>query len=224
MDTQELRDAFTGSEGLPTRIRALHLDAVDQAVRGDLPIGLGDDPKAILSLVPITIYREARNLEITPENALAPHKPSGHMDFVRMIEGVLGHTNPGENGAVRSYAVTYRTGRIDMVWTIGRIVNELRKNEAPVVWPQRFEDGVLDATLSGAAKLAPFGVEGPWVVLVTVTGIKDYRLLVNEEYWSDPAWRDQMSLPPLMIERMNRAALLPVLRSFWLAFGIERPS
>lgn len=224
MDTQELRDAFTASEELPTRIRALHLDADDQAVRGDLPIGLGDDPKAILSLVPITIFREARDLEITPENALAPHKPSGHMDFVRMIEGVLSHTNPGENGAVRSYAVTYRTGRIDMVWTIGRIVNELRKNEAPIVWPQRFEDGVLDATLSGAAKLAPFGVEGPWVVLVTVTGIKDYRLLVNEEYWSDPAWRGQVSLPPLMVERMNRAALLPVLRSFWLAFGIERPS
>jgi len=62
------------------------------------------------------------------------------------------------------------------------------------------------------------------VVLVTVTGIKDYRLLVNQEYWSEPAWRDQVSLPPLMVERMNRAALLPVLRSFWLAFGIERPS
>lgn len=224
MDTQELRDAFTASDGFPTRIRALHLDAVDQAVRGDLPIGLGDDPKAILSLVPITIFREARDLEITPENALAPHKPSGHMDFLRMIEGVLSHTNPGENGVVRSYAVTYRTGRIDMVWTIGHIVNELRRNEAPIVWPQRFEDGVLDATLSGAAKLAPFGVEGPWIVLVTVAGIKDYRLLVNQEYWSDPAWRDQVTLPPLMVERMNRAALLPVLRSFWLAFGIERPN
>lgn len=96
MDTQELRDAFTASDGFPTRIRALHLDAVDQAVRGDLPIGLGDDPKAILSLVPITIFREARDLEITPENALAPHKPSGHMDFLRMIEGVLSHTNPGQ--------------------------------------------------------------------------------------------------------------------------------
>lgn len=224
MDTQELRDAFTGSEGLPARIRALHVDAVDQATRGDLPIGLGDDPKAILSLVPITIFREARDLEITPENALAPHKPSGRMDFVRMIEGVLSHTNPDENGAVRSYAVTYRTGRIDMIWTIGRIVNELRKNEAPIVWPQRFEDGVLDAALSGAAKLAPLGVEGPWIVSVTVTGIKDYRLLVSEEYWSDPAWRDQVTLPSLMIERMTRAALLPVMRSFWLAFGMERPS
>ncbi len=224
MDTQELRDAFTASEGLPTRIRALHLEAVDQAVRGELPIGLGDDPKAILSLVPTTIFRESRDLAITPENALAPHQPSGHLDFIRMVEGVLGHTNPNENGSVRSYAVTYRTGRIDMVWTIGRIVNQLRKSEAPLVWPKRFEEGVLDAAISGAAKLAPLGVEGPWVVLVTVTGIKLYRLVVNEEYWSDEAWRDQMSLPSLVVERMGRAALLPVLKSFWLTFGMERPN
>ena len=223
MDTHELRDAFTASEGLPVRLRALHLDAVDQSLRGDLPIGLGEDPKAILSLIPITLFREGRDLEITPENALAPHKPSGYMDAVRMIEGVLLHTNPADNGAVRSYAITYRAGHIDMVWTIGRIVNELRKEEAPLVWPKRFEDGVIDAALSGAAKLAPFGVEGPWVVLITVTGIRNYRLVVNNEYWSDPAWREQVSLPPLMVEQMDQTGLLPLLRSFWLAFGIERP-
>jgi hypothetical protein len=224
MDTQELRDAFTASEALPARLRALHLDAVDQALRGDLPVGLGDDPKAVLSLIPVTIFREARDLEITPENALAAHKPSGHMEAVRMIEGVLNYSVPSDPQAARSYAVTYRQGRIDMVWTIGRIVNELRKEETPLVWPKRFEDGVIDAANSGAAKLAPFGVEGPWLVMVTVAGIKDYRLVLNSEYWSDPAWRDQASLPALMIEQMNRAALIPLLRAFWLAFGEERPA
>ena len=78
-----------------------------------------------------------------------------------MIDGVLLHTNPDYNNAVRSYAITYRAGRIDMVWTIGRIVHELRKDETPLVWPKHFEDGVLDAALSGAARLAPFGLEGP---------------------------------------------------------------
>lgn len=61
MDTQELRDAFTASEALPSRLRALHLEAVDRATRGELPIGLGDDPKAILSLIPVTLFREARD-------------------------------------------------------------------------------------------------------------------------------------------------------------------
>jgi len=224
MDTQELRDAFTASEAVPTRLRALHLAAVDQAVRGELPIGLGSDPKAILSLIPVTLFREVRDLEITPENALAAHKPSGYMDSVRMIEGVLLHTNPADSGAVRSYAITYRQGRIDMVWTIGRIVNELSRQEQAIIWPKRLEDGVLDAAISGASKLAPFGVEGPWLVMVTITGIKDYVLILNEEYRSQAAWRSEATLPPLMVERMNRAALLPLLRSFWLAFGEERPA
>lgn len=223
MDTQELREAFTASEALPTRLRALHLDAVDAALRGELPIGLGSDPTAIVSLIPVAYFREARDLPITVETALAPHKPSGYMDAVRMIEGVLLHTNPGETNAVRSYAMTHRQGRTDMVWTIGRIVNELRKEEIKLVWPKRFEDGLLDAANSGAAKLAQFGIEGPWVVYATVTGIKDYNLVLSNEQVSDPAWRSQATLPPLMVERMNRAALLPLLRAFWLAFGVERP-
>ena len=224
MDTQELRDAFTASEALPTRLRALHLAAVDTATRGELPIGLGDNPKAILSLIPLTLFREARDLDITPENALAAHKPSGRLDVIRMIEGVLLHTNPDDSKAVRSYAITYRTGRIDMVWTIGRIVNELRKDETPLVWPKRFEDGVLDAAISGAARLAPYGIEGPWSVLVTVTGIKGFQLVLGDQEISEEAWRSEATLPPLLIERMNRAALLPLLRTFWLAFGEQRPA
>lgn len=223
MDTQELREAFTVSEALPTRIRALHFEAIDAAVRGDLPVGLGDDPKAILSLVPINFFREAHDLDITRETALAPVNPSGYMEDVEMVEGVLIHTNPSESGAVRSYAITYRQGRIDVVWTIGRIVNELRKQETPLVWPKRFEDGVLSSAISGVARLQPFGIEGPWTVHATLTGIRNFRLIVNNEYWSDPAWRDQVTLPSLRVEVMNRAALLPLLRSFWLAFGLRRP-
>ena len=171
----------------------------------------------------MTYFRESRDLDITPENALAPIKPSGYMDSVEMIEGVLLHTNPSESGAVRSYAITHRQGRIDVVWTIGRVVHELRKDEAPIVWPKRFEDGVLEAAISGVARLQPFGIEGPWTVHASLTGIRNYHLVVNNEYWSDPAWRDRVTLPSLRVEMMNRAALIPLLRSFWLAFGIRRP-
>lgn len=223
MDTHELRDAFTASEALPTRLRALHLEAVDMATREELPVGLGDDPKAILSLIPVTFFREMRDLDITPENAVAPHKPLGYMDAVRMIEGVLLHSTPSDSEAVRSYAVTYRQGRIDMVWTIGRIVRELRRDEIRIVWPKRFEDGVIDAAISGAARLAPFGVEGPWLVMVTVIGIKDYLIPLSDQHGSSPAWLDQAMLPALMLERMSVAGLLPLMRSFWLAFGEVRP-
>lgn len=223
MDAQELREAFTASEALPTRLRALHFEAVETARRGDLPIGLGNDPRAIVSVMPVALFRETRDLEITPENALAPVKPSGYMDAIEMIEGVLLHTNRGESGDVRSYAVTYRIGRTDTVWTIGRVVDELKRTENKLVWPARFEEGLLDCAISTAWKLAPFGVEGPWIAFVTLTGIENFKLLVNQEYASEPAWRGEVSLPPLRVKTINRAALLPLLRSFWLAFGIRRP-
>ncbi|WP_296617211.1 helix-turn-helix domain-containing protein [Sphingomonas sp.] len=223
MDAQELREAFTASEGLPTRLRALHFDAVEAAQRGELPIAIGSDPRAIVSVIPMSVFRDARDLEITQENALAPVKPSGYMDAVDMIEGVMLHTNRGEDGGVRSYAITYRAGRTDTVWTVGRVVNELSKQELRLVWPKRYEDGLLDCAISTAAKLQPFGIEGPWIVFVTLTGIRNYCLCVSEEWRSELAWRDEVSLPPLRVETMNRAALLPLLKTFWLAFGVRRP-
>jgi hypothetical protein len=61
-------------------------------------------------------------------------------------------------------------------------------------------------------------------VFVTLTGIRNYCLRVSDEWRSEPAWRDEVSLPPLRVETMNRAALLPLLKTFWLAFGVRRPS
>lgn len=57
MDTQELREAFTATEALPARLRALHLEAVDAAVRDELPAGLGDGQKAIVSVIPMNYFR-----------------------------------------------------------------------------------------------------------------------------------------------------------------------
>lgn len=223
MDTHELREAFTASEALPNRLRALHLQAVDSAKRAELPVGLDDDPRAVVSVIPITLLREARDLEITPENALAPIKPSGQMEAVEMIEGVLLHTYPSERGDVRSYAITHRQGRTDTVWTIGRVVNELRKEEVPLVWPNRFEGGLVDCTISTATKLGQFGVEGPWVVFATLLGIRGFHLVLNGEWLSDPAWRDEVTLPPLRLDTIDRAGLKPLLKTFWLAFGKRRP-
>lgn len=95
MDTQELREAFTSTEALPARLRALHLEAVDAALRDELPAGLGEGPKAIVSVIPVNYFRARLDLDITRENALAPFRPGGHTEAVEMLEGVLLHTDGG---------------------------------------------------------------------------------------------------------------------------------
>lgn len=222
MDTAELREAFTASEALPTRLRALHLEAVDAVHRDLLPIGVGDNPHAILSLIPTTYFRELRDLPITRETALAPFKPEGYLEAVPMIEGILLHNIPDAPRAMNSFAITHRQGRVDTGWTLGRMSDSLNET-GKFIAPDTFENGVLDGAISGTTRLQPHGVDGPWLVLVTLSGIRDYQLGAGGSIYSPPAWRDELTLPPLMIETMNRAALLPMMRSFWLAFGVERP-
>jgi hypothetical protein len=198
------------------------MEAVDAARRGELPVGIGDDPRAIVSLIPLTFFRQDYNLDITPQNALMPHLPQGQAAPVPMIEGILIHNVPDRAVETRSYAITHRSGRIDMAWTIGREHDPIRR-PTKLISPEIFESGLLDAAISGAARLQPLGVEGPWQVLVTLSGIKDYPLGLGGVPRSDPAWRNEVTLPPLQVEIMNRVALLPLLRTFWLAFGLNRP-
>ena len=172
--------------------------------------------------MPITYFREARDLDITPETALMVVKPSGSVEAVEMVEGVLLYSVPDGSSAVQSYAITYRQGRIDVVWTIGGIVNALHRDQVSRVWPENFEDGLMDAAISGVTRLRPFGIEGPWTVYVSLAGIKGYQLIENRGRLSDPAWRDQVTLPSLRIDSMDRKSLEPLLQSFWRAFGLRR--
>lgn len=191
--------------------------------RGNLPTGLGDEPKAVMSLIPATYFREIRDIDFDRENALMPARPNGQLEAIEMVEGVLMNSLPADQGAMRSLAITYRGGRIDTAWTVGRVVNDLRKEEVRLVWPKNFDDALLDGVLSGAARLHPHRITGPWFVHVTLLDIGGYSLVLNDRQVSAPAWRDQLTLPSFRADMLNRAALLPLMRAFWLAFGVRRP-
>lgn len=110
LDTQELREAFTATEALPARLRALHLEAVDTALRDELPAGLGEGPKAIVSVIPVNYFRDRLDLEITRENALAPFKPGGHME-ASWIEATHGADARGMQNFTGLFTVRFDSPR-----------------------------------------------------------------------------------------------------------------
>lgn len=222
MDTFELRSAFTASEDLPRRLRALHSEAV-AAAESESPVVLGGQPRAIVSVVPRNIFREREDIGLTLESAIMPFKPNGSATPLFMLEGILISSAVEAGEIVGSYALTHWRGRADAGWTFGRIVKELRKEELRLAWPRLFEDGLADAVRSSIARLGAMGIEGPWAIFVTILGIKGYQLVLGEHHLSVPAWRDQAQLPDLVIEQAAPEALLPLLRAFWLCFGVQRP-
>jgi hypothetical protein len=94
-----------------------------------------------------------------------------------------------------------------------------------LIWPQAVEQTIKMSAHATAAKLGAVGIEGPFAVAFTLLRIRDYTL------WRDffagregiPAWRDQLSLPLIVVDILQPDALLPLAHSFWLAFGERRP-
>lgn len=223
MDVHELRHAFTQSEQLPQRFRQLHGTAVSAAHGVDMPFAIAAEPTAVVSVMPLGLFREERDIGITEDHALLPIKARSY-DAIDTIEGVLIYTPvDSETGTVRSFALTHRTGRTDVAWKIGGVHELNAGQQVRYVWPTKFEEGLLDATGSTQTKLRQFGVEGPWVVLATIFGVKGFHLVLGDRHTSRAAWRDQAMLAQLVVDRIDEAALLPILKTFWLLFGEQRP-
>ena len=223
MDTHELRQAFTASEQLPAKFRTLHAAAVSAAKGNDMPFALVPEPAAIVSILPLGLFRESRDLDLTSERALAPCSATGAPNYMYTLEGMLLHAPISATNTVASYALTHREGRADAAWTIGRTMDVDDGRPRKLVWHKRFQTGLLETLRDSCRKLGSFGIEGPWVILVSVTGIADHRLILPYDNFSAPAWRDAATLPDAIIELPSEASLKPLLDGFWRLFGEPRP-
>lgn len=79
-----------------------------------------------------------------------------------------------ETGRARSFAITYRNGRTDVVWTIGGTCQIYQGQDMKLVFAPSFEEGLIEATRATQTRLQQFGVEGAWVVQVSIHGVRDH--------------------------------------------------
>jgi hypothetical protein len=228
MDTFDLRQAFTASEHFPARLRTLHANAVASSSGGSFPFRLVDGPVAIATIIPLSYLRETRSVDVSFENALLPPNAGGGFNFLNTLEGVVAHTpildgRQSPYDMVLGYALTHWRGRTDTGWAIGA-EREMRGQTARLVWPERFENGLIDMGRSTAIKLKALGVEGPWAVLVTIDGVEGFELVLGDYETSRAAWRRHAELPELIIEQIDENTLRPIFDAFWLLFGERRQS
>lgn len=223
MDVHELRHSFTQSEQLPKRFRQLHADAIAAAKGVNMPFRIHEGPTAVVSIIPLGLFRQERHIAISRDDAVAPVFSDG-FSAIDTIEGVLVHGPVERNlGTIGSFALTHRTGRTDLSWSIGSGGQLKYVKEKKVVWPRVFEEGLSDATQSTKTRLRQFGIEGPWVVLVSVFGVRGYQLILSADDWSRPAFRDDALVGHRILERIDDAELVPIAETLWLLFGQRRP-
>jgi hypothetical protein len=59
--------------------------------------------------------------------------------------------------------------------------------------------------------------------MLTLAGLRDYRIVAGDGYITDPAWQDPAYLGEIIDDSMLPEALRPFTEGFWRLFGVDHP-
>ena len=219
MDTQELRDAFTSSEGMPAKLRALHSRAVEASQGKEMPRPTVSYPTMVVTVAPLSVLRSPQQYSVSRDTAMHPPTLVGDIQYQIALEGIIVHRAAKE---VDAWATTHRRGYIDFAWMVGRRVED-RGN---IVWPMNFTDSFPAGVRSAIARLNGLGIDGPWAVMATLRQCQNYQLILDRFNFdqSRPAWRDEAYLGDVISDHAVDADLQPLVDNAWRLFGMENPN
>jgi len=220
MDTHELRDAFIGGERLRDRLRAIHHADRNIDDREEIPFALSSDPSALISVVPIDIFRSARDLDITVEDSVTPptHQGNSGASWNIILEGILWSVGQSPHPA---FTLTHRQGRFDGLWTIGGVREVAKNEEMLLVFPNSFENGLYSNAFGAQSRLKQYGVYGPWLVMVSLINISGTQIPRNNHTFDiePPLRRTTAYLGEIMTENITKDSLAPMLSAFQRTYG-----
>jgi hypothetical protein len=176
LDVSELRTAFELLGRTADRIRSFRADRLSKIVAGEIPLLLGEYvPKLVLHIVPFQAFDPAVQVDIVPllsqreliEPLMLPESSQHGADVRYNFDGLLSwYSQP------RTYVQFFRNGSVEGVDTsILSVSGEARVFSGPT-----YERRIRQAVSRYAAAQKQLGVEPPLFVMVSLLGVKGYRL------------------------------------------------
>ncbi len=150
LDVDQLRAAFTLSEGMADRIKGFQAERIIRIKADDLPVPIRPGPKVVLHIVPLSAFAfggAARDIDL--EQLLLPpigynqFPQSGVSDYRFNLEGCV--SIEGRYEPYRAYTHAYRSGiiesvrpltvdtRADMLWVSAEYEGQVRRAAAEYV-------------------------------------------------------------------------------------------
>lgn len=227
MDVREIRASFEASGDLSRRLQGFRAERIAQ-VHSDLPVKLPGRGRLFLHVLPIAYL-------LGPTDDLTSNQQQSG-PWLRTIAGSTGNSRYNLDGQVFfepniGYALLFRGGAIEAV-----DAHFVDRSERGL--PSRsIAEAIVRETRSYVSQLRGLGAQAPFVVAVTLTGVRGQHLAVGEQsvlasirMGSElPTFdRDLIPLPEVIIDPddgmpwPNR--LRPVFDALWQAAGYEASS
>ena len=232
LDTSELKIAFNLSQTLTEQITKFKTERISQLFSDNLPLSFSDGAKIVLHLIPLESFTPNYSIDLNPimsnPEKLRPIRFSGG-NFRINLEGVLFYSARGLDKRSDSYVQLYRKqlyrkGIIEAVHS-----SMLIHGNEKTIPSFLFEKALLESLKGYQDLLKELGVNMPVVIFLTLLGVKDWKLAVNQErIWRSEVYkidRDILQLPETIIESYDtepKDVLRPMFDLIWNACGYER--
>lgn len=230
MDTVQLRDAFLHGESLAQKIRVFHSDRIASLCADETPVPLASKSMLCLHIIPASAFETSQRL--TPathlnDAKLEPICSSGWSPRIN-LDGVLVTTGSRRGDGAYAYTQLYRSGIIEAV--AAGILGDNPRDDGVVYIPSLlYEQEVRKAFPRYMSFLQEAGVQPPFYVFLTLTGVKGKQLGISSSWMSFgetyPVDRDVLSLPECYVENYDTdvdTIFRPMFDVVWNCCGYAR--
>ena len=230
LDVDELRRAFTMSEGIENRIREFRADRISMIQGERSPVPFSSRSLIVLHVVPRTSFSTRFAIDIATlqetGNHVAPLGQSGY-DFRVNLDGFLTFRRYQPKSGVASYTQIFRTGAMESANRLSEL------NGRAYVASIAYERELIRALQSYLQVAEIVGLKPPYYAFLSLLGVRGATMEVHrqprfayeEEAFQHAVNEDALILPEVVIDDPTidvATVLKPVFDMVWNAFGFSR--
>lgn len=229
LDTDQLRSAFLQSDSVIQKVKDLHAEHLLKIEADHTPYLLRSSKRIIIDIIPLESIsskvsinqRQVESLVMPNSTLLAPMFFGGGWTPNQInLEGWVSWSSMTE-GAVRSYTQINRNATIEAVDS-----SCLEGDEKLRIDMVELE--VFEQIKKGLEILQLLGVNTPVYIFVSLTGIKNYKIIRNQRHRQTdtiPIRQSRLDLPEIVLngyEESIEPLIKPSFDLVWNACGLEK--
>jgi hypothetical protein len=236
LDVTEIRSAFALSETLPEKIRRFRDERIGRIVADELPVPLPAHPKTVLHLLPLSALDPTTRIDVAPLLSRSSDFPPMSLHHLHSwgprynLDGLLLTGNSGNPVSPSSYLQLFRSGAVEAVESL--MLRSQRERESgldPLISAMAFENALIVDLDRFLRLLELVRVEPPVVVMLSLIGVKGYRLFLPNRMIDNVSHyqidRDTLHLPEGLMQSFGEPAdklLQTAFDAIWQCVGYER--
>jgi hypothetical protein len=217
LEVDELRSIFAFSASAADRMKLFRIERLAKIVAGDTPVSLESGAKMVTHILPLAAFTTRHvvelNLLLQDLSSLVGIMGTGGSPLFN-LDGLM-LSSRHANGA--RYVEVFRDGCIEVISNFSEEASRRASLPSPA-----FERVTISQLYHGKKMFQYLGVAPPIIIMLTLVGMRGWRIMARSDGSAGMFDRDPVFLPELVLEtfdNLNQDELKPLLDTAWNAAG-----